>query len=186
MEDMKEMYEMKEIHETTKIQKRKNKNKGFSLVELIIVIAIMAILVGVVGTQVLPYMEKSREAKDLQVVSAVCTAATTAFAENANELGADATYIYTYGVADHTVVTGDAGAKITTDLKQLLGVASGTSLFKGYFTKTPASDTTATKLDSKAGKTATSVVITYTTATGVVEVQLKNSAGNVLESVSSK
>ena len=39
---------------------KKLNNKGFSLVELIIVIAIMAILVGVVGTQVIPYLERSR------------------------------------------------------------------------------------------------------------------------------
>ena len=43
-----------------KLANRKKDNKGFSLVELIIVIAIMAILVGVVGTQVIPYIEKSR------------------------------------------------------------------------------------------------------------------------------
>ena len=44
-------------------------NKGFSLVELIIVIAIMAILVGVVGTQVIPYLENSRKAKDQQILT---------------------------------------------------------------------------------------------------------------------
>jgi len=43
---------------------KKLNNKGFSLVELIIVIAIMAILVGVVCPQVIPYLERSRKAKD--------------------------------------------------------------------------------------------------------------------------
>ncbi len=60
--------------------------KGFSLVELIIVIAIMAILVGIVGSQVLPYLNKSREAKDQQILSAWVTAATSAYASNAAEL----------------------------------------------------------------------------------------------------
>ena len=58
---------------------KKINNKGFSLVELIIVIAIMAILVGIVGTQVLPYIDKAKEAKDIQIVSGYCTDATTAF-----------------------------------------------------------------------------------------------------------
>ena len=56
---LKKLYDMR--------SKRKADNKGFSLVELIIVIAIMAILVGVVGTQVIPYIEKSRKAKDTQI-----------------------------------------------------------------------------------------------------------------------
>lgn len=43
-------------------------------------IAIMGILVGVVGTQVVPYMEKGREAKDQQILSSVATAITSAIA----------------------------------------------------------------------------------------------------------
>jgi len=50
-------------------------NKGFSLVELIIVIAIMAILIGIVGAQVIPYLNRSREAKDNQILSSYITAA---------------------------------------------------------------------------------------------------------------
>ena len=57
-----------------KLTNRKEDNKGFSLVELIIVIAIMAILVGIVGTQVIPYINKSKVAKDQQVLNSISTA----------------------------------------------------------------------------------------------------------------
>ena len=67
----------------------KKDNKGFSLVELIIVIAIMAILVGIVGSQVLPYLNKSREAKDQQILSGWVTAALSAYSANAAALTAD-------------------------------------------------------------------------------------------------
>jgi prepilin-type N-terminal cleavage/methylation domain-containing protein len=61
------------------IKMKKLNNKGFSLVELIIVIAIMAILVGVVGSQVIPYLENSRKAKDIQVLSSWNTSAMSAY-----------------------------------------------------------------------------------------------------------
>ena len=52
-----------------KMRQKKLGNKGFTLVELIIVIAIMAILLGIVGTQVVPYLNRAREAKDLQIIN---------------------------------------------------------------------------------------------------------------------
>ncbi len=61
---------------------KKNENKGFSLVELIIVMAIMAILVGIVASQVIPYMEKSRQSKDQQVLSSVLTDIESAVAQS--------------------------------------------------------------------------------------------------------
>lgn len=67
-------------------------NKGFSLVELIIVIAIMAILVGVVGTQVIPYIEKSRQAKDIQIMGGICTATLAAYSHEAAHLESDKNY----------------------------------------------------------------------------------------------
>ncbi len=75
--------------------KQLKENKGFSLVELIIVIAIMAILVGVVGTQVVPYLNRSKVAKDLQLISAYNTAAVSAFSMNADKMPATGTLSFT-------------------------------------------------------------------------------------------
>lgn len=47
-------------------------NQGFSLIELIIVIAIMAILTGIIAIAVVPYLEKSREVKDLRQLDNIC------------------------------------------------------------------------------------------------------------------
>ena len=87
---------MKKIMEMLQNMKAKNEkkdNKGFSLVELIIVIAIMAILVGIVGTQVLPYINKSKEAKDFQIINSYGTAATTAYSSAAEKVTALTTVI---------------------------------------------------------------------------------------------
>lgn len=45
--------------------KNLSRNKGFSLVELIIVIAIMAILAAAIAPAIIRYIEKSREATDV-------------------------------------------------------------------------------------------------------------------------
>ena len=93
------------------MKKRKEEgNKGFSLVELIIVIAIMAILVGIVGTQVIPYINKSKESKDQQVVNSYSTAGVTAYSENAEKITANIT-VFVYGeVTGTTNVGGESPA----------------------------------------------------------------------------
>jgi prepilin-type N-terminal cleavage/methylation domain-containing protein len=63
---------------------QENDKKGFSLVELIIVMAIMAILVGIVASQVIPYMEKSRQSKDQQQLSSIATNLVSAIAQDAS------------------------------------------------------------------------------------------------------
>lgn len=84
-------------------QKKKHLgNKGFSLVELIVVMAIMAILVGIVGAQVIPYIEKSKESKDYQVMGGFCSAAVSAYTELAEEAPDKATVM-----ALDTVTDGD-------------------------------------------------------------------------------
>ena len=85
-----------------RLQAKKKDNKGFSLVELIIVIAIMAILVGVVGTQVVPYLNKSKYAKDQQILSAFATAAVSAYSMKAGECNGTGTVTINYFKGSYT------------------------------------------------------------------------------------
>lgn len=112
------MKKIMELLQNMKAKNEKKDNKGFSLVELIIVIAIMAILVGIVGTQVIPYINKSRKAKDIQQLSALCTAATTAYSSNAS-VCTDASYTITITDSGVTVATGTASDKLENDFKDI-------------------------------------------------------------------
>lgn len=94
---------------------KKLNNKGFSLVELIIVIAIMAILIGVVGTQVIPYLEKSRVSKDLQVLSGWNTAAVSAYSTEAGNIDSSATY--TIELSSGGITVGPASTKGVDKIK---------------------------------------------------------------------
>ena len=53
---------------------KKVNDKGFSLIELIIVVAIMVVLIAVLAPQYLKYVEKSRNATDVQNARAVVSA----------------------------------------------------------------------------------------------------------------
>lgn len=138
---------MKKIMEMLQNMKNRNEkkdNKGFSLVELIIVIAIMAILVGIVGTQVIPYIDKSRNAKDIQKLSGLCTDAMTAYSSNAAKLDPDATYtIEINNTGDIATPAGTNGDKLKAAFQELNGVKNTTDL----------------KLESKSGKAVTKVTI---------------------------
>ena len=103
-----------------KMKQKKTDNKGFSLVELIIVIAIMAILVGIVGTQVVPYINNSKIAKDRELMNSFSTAAMTAYSSNAADItipAADASGKQKLVVKVYTDTTGDAGT-LATEIKK--------------------------------------------------------------------
>lgn len=150
------MKKIMEMLQNMKAKKEQKDNRGFSLVELIIVIAIMAILVGIVGTQVIPYIDKSRHAKDIQVLSGLCTDATTAYSSNAATLDSSKSYVITItkgakGAAGAVTVSGgtDAENKILKDaFYELNNIENVGSL----------------KLESKAGKDVSKIEITCQSA----------------------
>lgn len=97
---------------------RENEEKGFSLVELIIVMAIMAILVGVVASQVIPYMEKSRQSKDQQQVSSIATTLVSAIAQNPDSFNQG-------NVTDKTKLTVTATDGLAAQLQAVGGAKTG-------------------------------------------------------------
>ena len=70
------------------MKKLTKNNKGFSLVELIVVIAIMAVLVGVLAPQLIKYVEKSRQATDIQNCDSIATTLKTYFSDKEGIEGA--------------------------------------------------------------------------------------------------
>lgn len=106
----------------------------------------MAILVGIVGTQVIPYIDKSRHAKDEQVLSGLCTDAMTAYSSNAANIDPTATYTITItkGGSDISVSSGKGDAKLKASFTELNSVKKVEDL----------------NLESNAGKKVDKIVIT--------------------------
>ncbi len=146
-----------------RIKENKGNNKGFSLVELIIVIAIMAILVGIVGTQVIPYINRSRVAKDQQILSSFLTDGTSAFSMNAEDAVNGATIVLKKGASNWTLDTSSTAAQ---SIKDTFAELNGTTA-TGNFTAS---------LSSTAGKTITTITITYSDAAGAAGISLQTDA----------
>lgn len=103
---------------------RENEEKGFSLVELIIVMAIMAILVGVVASQVIPYMEKSRQSKDQQQISSLATSMVSAIAQDDSfDLATEAATADITFELSKTNLTDKTSATIESTFAELCGQA---------------------------------------------------------------
>lgn len=140
------------------LKKKKANNKGFSLVELIIVIAIMAILVGIVGTQVIPYLEKSREAKDQQILSAWNTAAVSAYTMNAEEITAATTITID---EDGEIKVDPSAPKTLATFKELSGLTAGYA--ESVFTSKVAKE--ANKVEVEINPSGATVTVTCGTIT---------------------
>lgn len=140
-----------------------NKEKGFSLVELIIVMAIMAILVGVVASQVIPYMEKSRQAKDQQQLSSVCTDLVSSIAQTSADNG------------EVSAFNAIELSSLETNLAQNFAETRGKSSIADAYSAVQA------KFKSKAATNggAKKIFVNYDNTTGVVTVYMtKNGASN--------
>ncbi len=166
------MKKIMELLQNMKAKNEKKDNKGFSLVELIIVIAIMAILVGIVGTQVLPYIEKSRKAKDIQKLSALCTDAATAYSSTGAELK-DSSYTITIGSSVSTA----AGSSDTT---------GATKLTAAFTELNNISSVDDLGLESKVGKQVTSVTIVCKDSTPMITVSTTGPTTGNFDPITSK
>lgn len=103
-------------------------NKGFSLIELLIVIAIMSILVGIIGIQVVPYLEKSRQAKDIQILSSICTSTMTTYAECAMDIDAASQYALRYTSAGLADVPGSSTSTPVAVISNLIDLSGYSNL----------------------------------------------------------
>lgn len=161
------MKKIMELLQNMKAKNEKKDNKGFSLVELIIVIAIMAILVGIVGTQVLPYINKSKESKDYQIINSYGTAATTAYTSAAEKITAETTITMYTEPSDanekevykevYNEIISLTGYKDLKALKDKMGSKKGKNITKIVITINP------TDTDSANAKAKTIVTQAYST-----------------------
>ena len=107
------------------LQKKKGK-KGFSMIELIIVLAIMAILVALIGTQLIPYLEKSREKRDKTTLDTCKTALESVMADHEFDVVGQG---YSGATAISTVLA-DVDANGATEFETYAGISTSDTPFK--------------------------------------------------------
>ena len=99
---------------------KKKDNSGFSLIELIIAVAILVVLSGLLAPQLIKYVERSREAKDVQMLDSVYVAVNTALT---NEAAYD-------DFVDESVTDGDyAGVESGVTLGTIMSTANENNAF---------------------------------------------------------
>ena len=150
-------------------------NQGFSLVELIIVIAIMAILIGIVGTQVIPYIDKARKAKDIQIVNGYCTDAAVAFTSCTNQLDTSKSYTITVtkGSSDWSVNAKDSDGTDNTVLKNSFVELNGLNTDYPDFQSKEGKKINKIKIECKHGKFATRLTVEGPTDASAFTVETK-------------
>ncbi len=167
---------------------RENEEKGFSLVELIIVMAIMAILVGIVASQVIPYMEKSRQSKDQQQLSSLASTMVSAIAQNPDDfnqgnLTSDLTINVTKADDIKTALAGSDGKvgsstceNVENTFVELMG---GNSFFANYIGANQKKFTSKEAKDKL--KTATNGIEFTLSKDGAVQVTIKGATSSKLK-----
>lgn len=107
--------------------KKFGSKSGFTLVELIVVIAILGILAAVAVPAYTGYIDKAREAADMQLLSSVATAAQGLNATNDGEI--ETITVAADGTVTVTVESGTAPTD--AEIEELTGELTYSANFKG-------------------------------------------------------
>ena len=112
-----------------------------------------------VGTQVIPYLERSRKAKDEQIMSGWFTAAISSYVAEASSLSSNVTYVITITSKDVTIEPSNAKGiyNLGVDFRELSGLGLYGNADGFDFSK---------EMNSKAGKDINYVTITIDASTG--------------------
>lgn len=105
----------------------KKNNKGFTLVELIVVIAILGVLMAVLVPQYIQYVEKSREATDLNTLSEILHSCEITAASQENLTEGTFTITLTSGVISYDA-GGEAGEVSAAFVNEIKAICPGGTL----------------------------------------------------------